>query len=158
MSKVLKFGGGCLKDGRAFLQACVIIGRQKQTAVVVSAVAGVTEQLLAAIEQARRDERSIPAVLAALASRHRAIIDELCPPGRRKKQILEALAAQLAQVRRLLTGIACHGDLTPAVRARLLSYGERMAARLLAGVLNARGREGQGLGRPPGRHPHRRQL
>jgi aspartate kinase len=139
MAKVMKFGGGCLKDGSAFLQACAIIGRQKQTAVVVSAVAGVTEQLLAAGEEARRNERSIAAAIAALAARHRAVIDELCPPGMRKKQILGAIAAQLAQVRRLLTGIACHKDLTPAVRARLLSYGERMAARLLAGILNSRG-------------------
>ncbi len=139
MTKVMKFGGGCLKDGSALLKVCTIIAGQKRTAVVVSAVAGVTEQLLAAIEEARRDEKSVPVVLAALASRHRAIIDELCPPGRRKKRIQGAIAAQLAQVRRLLTGIACHGDLTPAVRARLLSYGERMAARLLAGILNERG-------------------
>jgi bifunctional aspartokinase / homoserine dehydrogenase 1 len=142
MTKVMKFGGGCLRDGRSFADVCAIIGRQRRPgahAVVVSAVAGVTEQLLAAIEQARRHEKHIPAILAALAARHKAVMDELCPPGRQKKRLQEAIASQLSQVRRLLTGIACHGDLTMAVRARLLSHGERMAARLLAGILACRG-------------------
>jgi len=142
---VMKFGGGCLRDGCTFSQSCAMIGGNKRTAVVVSAVSGVTEQLLAAIEQARRHERNIPVVLAGLAAKHRAIIEELCPAGRQKKKVREAIASQLVQVRRLLTGIACHGDLTPAVRARLLSYGERLAARLLAGILNGRGVKAKAL-------------
>jgi aspartate kinase len=139
MIRVMKFGGGCLRDGRSFSEVCAIIHRHKRTAVVVSAVSGVTEQLLAAIEQAKRHEKRIPAILAALAARHQAIMDELCPPGRDKKRLKNAIASQLAEVRRLLTGIACHGDLTKAVQARLLSYGERMAARLLAGILSSWG-------------------
>jgi len=142
MTKVMKFGGGCLRDGRTVARACEIIGGQSRpgaVAVVVSAVSGVTEQLLEAIEQAKRHERSIPGILAGLASSHRSIIDELCPPGRERRRLHGAIASQLAQVRRLLTGIACHNDLTPAVRARLLSHGERMAARLLAGILASRG-------------------
>jgi len=139
MIKVMKFGGGCLRDGRTFSQVCAVIGRQTRIAVVVSALSGVTEQLLAAIEQAKRHERSIPGILAALSATHCAIIDELCPPGREKRRLQNAIAYRLAQVQRLLIGIACHGDLTPAVRARLLSYGERLAAQLLAGILNCRG-------------------
>ncbi|HEX7502316.1 MAG TPA: aspartate kinase [Acidobacteriota bacterium] len=142
MSTVMKFGGGCLRDGSSFSEVCAIISRQSRqgaAAVVVSAVSGVTERLLAAIGQARRHEKNIPMILAELAARHKAVMDELCPPGGQKKRLQEAIASQLAQVRRLLTGIACHGDLTLAVRARLLSHGERLAARLLAGILSCRG-------------------
>ena len=57
----MKFGGGCLRDGRSFARACAIIAGEKRVAVVVSAVSGVTELLLAAIEQARRGEKHIPA-------------------------------------------------------------------------------------------------
>lgn len=140
MSKVMKFGGGCLRDGRTFLKVCEIIGRQTHVAIVVSAIAGVTGQLLDAIEQAKQNERNIPGVLAALAAKHQEVIDELCPPGRQKQHLSRAIAAQITQVQRLLTGIAYHNDLTPAVRARLLSYGERMSAKLLAGILAGRGR------------------
>lgn len=138
MTKVLKFGGGCLRDSRSIAQACAIISAQKQSVVVVSAISGVTERLLAAIEQAKRHERNIPPILDALASRHFVVIDELCPAGPAKKRLQGAIASQFSQVGRLLTGIACHRDLTPAVRARLLSHGERLAARLLAGILECR--------------------
>jgi aspartate kinase len=141
----MKFGGGCLQDGCAFLKAAEIIVRQQRPVVVVSAVSGVTEQLLSSIEQAKQGEKNIPAILARLTQTHRAVIDELALPGREKQRLLAAIHSQLAQVRRLLTGIACHGDLTPAVRARLLSYGERLAARLLAGFLNSRKRKARAL-------------
>lgn len=133
----MKFGGGCLRDGRSVAQACAIVSAQKPAVVVVSAVSGVTELLLAAIDQAKRHERNIPPVLSALAARHAGVIDELCPGGIPKKRLQGGIAARISQVERLLTGIAFHGDLTPAVRARLLSFGERLAARLLAGVLES---------------------
>jgi aspartate kinase len=145
MIKVMKFGGGCLKDGSAFVKVGKIIGQQRRIAVVVSAVSGVTEILLAAIEQAKRSEKNIPAILDRLTQKHRAIIEELGLTGKEKQRLLKTVHSQLTQVRRLLTGIAYHGDLTPAVRARLLSYGERLAARLLAGLLGSRGRKAKAL-------------
>ena len=45
MSTVMKFGGGCLRDGRSIAQACAIISAQKRVVVVVSAISGVTELL-----------------------------------------------------------------------------------------------------------------
>ena len=145
MVRVMKFGGGCLKDGPAFLQAGKIIAKQNQTAVVVSAVSGVTEMLLAAIEHSKQGEKNIPAILARLTQKHLVIIDALVLTGKEKQRLVKTIHTQLTQVRRLLTGIAYHGDLTPAVRARLLSYGERLAARLLAGMLVGRGRKAKAL-------------
>ncbi|MCU0237213.1 MAG: aspartate kinase [Acidobacteria bacterium] len=137
MIRVMKFGGGCLRDGRSIAQACAIIAAQKKAVVVVSAVSGVTELLLGAIVQAKRHEKNIPPILAALAAKHFGVIAELCPNGPVKRRLQAAIASQISQVERLLTGIACHRDLTPAVRARLLSHGERLAARLLAGVMES---------------------
>jgi aspartate kinase len=145
MITIMKFGGGCLKDGPAFLQAAKIIAKQKRTAVVVSAVSGVTELLLAAIEQARKSEKNIPNILAHLTHKHQTVIDKLGLSVHEKQRLLATIDSQLVQVRRLLTGVAYHGDLTPAVRARLLSFGERMAARLLAGFLNGLGRKAKAL-------------
>jgi aspartate kinase len=145
MIKVMKFGGGCLKDGSAFVKVGKIIGQQRRIAVVVSAVSGVTEILLAAIEQAKRSEKNIPGIMTRLTQKHGAIIDELGLTCREKQRLLKTVHSQLTQVRRLLTGIAYHGDLTPAVRAKLLSYGERLAARLLAGLLDCQGTKARAL-------------
>jgi aspartate kinase len=145
MTKVLKFGGGCLRDSAAFLKASAIINRQKRVAVVVSAVSGVTEQLLAAIELSKQSEKKIPAIMERLGETHMAIIAAWPLAEIQKKRLQKTIASQLDQVRRLLTGIAYHADLTLAVRARLLSYGERMAARLLAGLLKGQGHKAQAL-------------
>ena len=145
MTKVMKFGGGCLRDGRAFAQACAIISGQGRVAVVVSAVSGVTELLLAAIEGAKRGEKHIPAILERLGEKHLDVIGAARLAAAQEKRLQKAIAAQLDEVRRLLTGIAYHGDLTPAVRARLLSFGERMAARLLAAMLESRGQKARAL-------------
>jgi aspartate kinase len=145
MIKVMKFGGGCLRDGFTFLKVGKIIGTQNKIAIVVSAVSGITEQLLAAIEQSKQSEKNIPAILARLTQKHRVIIDELGLTVRDKQRLLKTIHSQLTQIRRLLTGIAYHGDLTPAVKAKLLSYGERLAARLLAGLLNVRGYRAKAL-------------
>ena len=145
MVNVMKFGGGCLQSGPAFLQVSKIIGQQKQTAVVVSAVSGVTELLLAAIEQSKQGEKNIPAIVARLTQKHRAIIAEMGLTAREKQRLQTTIDSQLVQVQRLLTGIAYHGDLTPAVRAKLLSYGERLAARLLAGLLDCQGRKARAV-------------
>jgi aspartokinase/homoserine dehydrogenase 1 len=130
----MKFGGGCLRDGRTLAQSCAIIAAQPRVTVVVSAISGVTELLLAAIEQAKRGGKTIPAVMESLAEKHGAILAELELSAVQAKSIQKEIGTQLTQIERLLTGTACHGDLTPAVRARLLSYGERMAARLFAGT------------------------
>ncbi|HSQ36218.1 MAG TPA: aspartate kinase [Candidatus Binatia bacterium] len=145
MIMVMKFGGGCLKDGAAFLEASTIIGRKKQTAVVVSAVSGVTELLLGAIEQSKKSEKNIPGIMCRLKQRHQDVIEALLAPGRDRQRLQAAIGSQLVQIHRLLTGIAYHGDLTPAVRAKLLSFGERLAARLLAGLLDSRGRKAKAL-------------
>lgn len=145
MRKVMKFGGGCLRDGRSFAQACAIIAGEKQVAVVVSAVSGVTELLLAAIGRAKRGEKHIPAILERLNEKHQAIIAAMGLAAAPERRLKKAIAARLSEVRRLLTGVAYHGDLTPAVRAKLLSCGERMATRLLAGMLAGQGRKARAL-------------
>ncbi len=141
----MKFGGGCLRDSHSIAQACAIISTQKPVVAVVSAISGVTELLISAIGQAKRRERAIPPIIEALKTRHAAIINELCPTGQAKRRLQGAIASQIFQIERLLTGIAFHRDLTPAVRARLLSHGERLAARLLAGVLECLGTRAMAL-------------
>jgi aspartate kinase len=145
MNTVMKFGGGCLRDSRSIAQACAVISARKRVVVVVSAISGVTEMLVSAIEQAKRRERAIPPILEALKKKHAAVINELCPSGQAKRRLQGAIASQISQIERLLTGTALHRDLTPAVRARLLSAGERLAARLLAGVLECLGTRSMAL-------------
>ena len=53
MTKVMKFGGGCFRDARGVgLAADIVAAENPAPAIVVSAVAGVTDKLVAAIQKA----------------------------------------------------------------------------------------------------------
>jgi len=59
--KVMKFGGGCLRDADHFLKVAGIITTEKEkTAVVISAVYGITDLLIDAIQMAVKSEKYVP--------------------------------------------------------------------------------------------------
>src|SRR5512143_639084 len=140
MTKVMKFGGGCLKDADTLARAAAIVCAEgRPPAVVVSAVFGVTDLLLAGLAEAKRDEGSIPASIQALRELHAALVRGTIGDERRRETILHGLEARLKKVERLLHGVAYTGEISPTVRPRVLSFGERLGALLFAGALADRG-------------------
>ncbi len=140
MTKVMKFGGGCLKDadtvGRA---AAIVLSEARPPAVVVSAIYGVTDLLLAALAEAKRDEGSIPAAVQGLRNLHATLVRETIGDEGLRETVLQGLEVRLKKVERLLHGVAYTGEISPTVRPRVLSYGERLSALIFAGVLADRG-------------------
>lgn len=140
MTKVMKFGGGCLKDAGTVDRAAAIVCSEKEPpAVVVSAISGVTDTLLAALAEAKTDEESILASIQKLRDLHAAIARGALRDKRLREATLHAVEARLRKVYRLLHGVAYTGEITPTVRARVLSFGERLSSLLFAAVLVARG-------------------
>jgi aspartate kinase len=144
--KVMKFGGGCLKDARSFSQAAAIIAREEaRPAVVVSAVSGVTDGLLEACRRAERSERGIPAGLQKIRSVHASLVENLIGDPDLRRRALRIIEARLRKAERLLYGIAYTSEATPSTRSHLLSHGERLAAHLLALILTDRGAPARAL-------------
>jgi len=138
--KVMKFGGGCLKNAETLERVVDIIVRERRKpAVVVSAFQGVTDQLIESAEAARNEERTIADRIARLWDRHRKIMERAIRDDAVRTETLRALGAALLRVERLLYGIAYTGETGPAIRNHVLSYGERLAARLVAGAVRSRG-------------------
>ena len=105
--------------------------------VVVSALAGVTDTLLAAADAAASgDVERIQPQLDALLERHAEIAGRLArPDGNRGIQtVLGRARAELAD---LLGRVAREPDRRPALRDEIASYGERLSAALLTAVLLA---------------------
>ena len=131
---VMKFGGTSVEDAVAIKRtASIVAGRHArglQPVVVVSAMAGVTDQLLAAAAAAGRDERREAITLAAsLRERHLETAGRLVTGAR-----LEPLAAVLAHdfdaLDDLLRGIAAVGELTPRTNDLVVSFGERVSSQI----------------------------
>lgn len=128
----MKFGGTSVGGAAAIRQAVEVVRGQLQRrpVVVVSAHAGVTDALLTVAKAAVAGEADVEAV----AARHRQILGGL--------QLDEHLLdGELAELRDLARGVRLVGEATPKVIDAVISYGERLSARVVAAALTANGIE-----------------
>jgi aspartate kinase len=122
---VLKFGGATLRHAADLVRAATIVAarRNERPVVVVSALAGVTDRLLAL-----ETEPDPVTALEALADDHRRIAGESGPDDLSR---LDTEAAQLARWLATRNG----REWTSADRDRIAAHGELWSARLLVGAL-----------------------
>jgi aspartate kinase len=128
--QVMKFGGAALADGNAISRACELVSSfgGEAPVVVVSALGGVTDQLLKACADAvegRFDGQG-------LRIRHSSVVAELGLPS-------DLLTRLWRELHLLLNEVQQKRVLLPATRDLVLSFGERMSARVFAHALRQRG-------------------
>ncbi|HJR15904.1 MAG TPA: bifunctional aspartate kinase/homoserine dehydrogenase I [Gemmatimonadales bacterium] len=141
-----KFGGASLADSSAVRRAVEIIQshRREPTVVVVSAMAGVTDALLAVAQQAGSgDERALAALVGQLRTRHVEAARALLPSGRTRAGLLAYIAEVFQELEALAAGLRRLRELTPRTNDYIISRGERLSARLLAAALEASGTAAQ---------------
>lgn len=138
--KVIKIGGGCLRDGEAAKEIIALIARRgKGDTFVLSAFYGVTDILIAGIEQALASEEKIPGIIGRLRELHHTIIKELVSDTTVKKQLSKSLGDIYARLERYYFGISFTREATPRMRDMIATFGERISAVILSRVLAARG-------------------
>ncbi len=140
--QVHKFGGASLADSAAVRHAVEIIQsyRREPTVIVVSAMAGATDALLAVAHQAGSgDERTIASLIAQLRARHAEVARALLPAGPPRAEMLAHIAESFQELEALAQGLRLLRELTPRTTDYLVSRGEQLSARLLASALNAAG-------------------
>jgi aspartokinase/homoserine dehydrogenase 1 len=109
------------------------------TVVVTSALAGVTDALLAVAHAApTATAEQLGAALAGLRATHAAVIDALLD-GDHAAALHDALGASLAEVETLAAAARAIGELAPREVDRVVARGERLAARLVAAALERAG-------------------
>jgi len=143
---VMKFGGTSVEDARAMERTCLIVeGRRRgglRAVVVVSAMARVTDQLLAAAATAGRGDRlSAMAIAARLRTRHVDTAAQMVS-GAAFAGLHGVLGTEFDALDDLLRGIAAVGELTPRTNDLVVSFGERMSSRMVAAMFLERGLEG----------------
>ena len=143
---VMKFGGTSVEDATAITRTATIVAgrhaRGLQPVVVVSAMARVTDQLVAAAEAAGRNNgtqrREAIGISVKLRERHLATAAALVPAPS-----IEALATTLHHefdaLDDLLRGIAAVGELTPRTNDLVLSFGERASSHIVTAAFHALG-------------------
>jgi aspartate kinase len=138
---VMKFGGTSVGDTRAIEQvASIVKGRLEQKpVVVVSAMAKVTDQLLAMARAAGTDDSQTALKLSReLRERHYNTAGELLGTAL-FTQFHSDLGADLEALDELLRGIAAVGELTLRTTDHVAAYGEMLSAKLVTACLSAHG-------------------
>ncbi len=156
---IFKFGGTSVGSPRSIAAVAEIIVRHRAEAgepseagyaggpvVVVSAMAGVTNQLIAAARAAAAGRTAdCRDIKAALLRQHLAVVDELLGDCAEGLEACGQIEDALHELERLLRSIAVLGELTRRGLDVVAAFGERMSSGLLAAVLRRRGMRAQTL-------------
>ncbi|HUW43305.1 MAG TPA: hypothetical protein VMW02_03615, partial [Thermoplasmata archaeon] len=133
--KVMKFGGTCLGNSTMISKVEEVIEKEKEEKVIaVSAVAGVTNQLIDFIDRFHKDEE-IEAFVDEIRKGHMKLLPQPLS-GYEKDQ--EALEHRLQKLLTLLYGVSYTEEITPRTRDLIVVTGERLSAVILAARLKAR--------------------
>ena len=123
--KVLKFGGtsvGTVDSLRNVKSIVESIG--EPAIVVVSALGGLTDRLIATARMAASGERNLSAEIDAMEKRHADIIESLVAEDRRNA-VMESVGKYLAEMRDVYKGISLIRDLPEKTLDVIVSFGER---------------------------------
>jgi aspartokinase/homoserine dehydrogenase 1 len=140
--EVWKFGGASLAGAQEIQRALSLItGHSGPLVIAASALAGVTDLLLAGAAHARAGQGTDAARdAAAFLRRHRDVVKQLRPSGPARRALLATIDAAAREYRDLCTAIGLLGHMAPRVSDRLVSRGERLSAQILAAALVRAGR------------------
>ena len=134
--KVLKFGGtsvgtvDSLRNVKQIVESC-----DEQVIVVVSALGGITDQLINTAQQAAKGDVGYLQNYAAIVERHNKIIDGIVPENRRLDvhSIINPLLEELGNIYR---GVALIKDLSTRTLDTVVSYGERLSSVIISRVID----------------------
>ena len=113
-----------------------IIRKNPKTVVVVSALSGVTNILL---EAAEAGVKKRAALLRQAAERHESIIVKLIQCPRIQNEVRGYISERLSNLETFLRALSVIDYVNAELKDRIMAVGERLSARLLAGILEDSG-------------------
>lgn len=141
---VMKFGGTSVEDAKAIDRvACIVQGRLAQKpVVVVSAMAKVTDTLLAMAKAAGAGERKTALKLCrSLQERHYNTASELLGTAL-FTEFHSEIGADFESLDELLRGISAVGEITARTTDHVAAFGEMLSSKIVAAAFTARGLKG----------------
>jgi aspartate kinase len=143
MRDVMKFGGTSVGNGSNFGHVARIISsyvkKTDQVAVVISAMAGVTDQLIDYAERCRQGikQEELNELLQKLLKKHLKAAEESINNGSILKEVERRLSDTLEELERVLIGISLLKELSLQAKDKVMSFGERLSAPILWGTVKS---------------------
>ena len=135
--KVLKFGGTSVGSVESILKVKKIVEAQTEPViVVVSALGGITDQLIRTSRLAVDGDATYQQAYAQMAQRHHELIEAVIPDGPARAQLNVKVDALLEELRSIYQGVYLIRDLSPKTQAAIVSYGERISSIIVATLVD----------------------
>ncbi len=131
--KVLKFGGTSVGSPESLLSVKRIVEAQREPViVVVSALGGVTDQLIRASRMALDGDPAYLTAFGEIAQRHEGMVDAVIQGKGDREALLAVVRSLMVELRSIYQGVYLIRDLSPKTLAAVVSYGERLSSRIVA--------------------------
>jgi aspartokinase/homoserine dehydrogenase 1 len=133
--KILKFGGTSVGSADNIRRIGEIVSSQQESIiVVVSALGGITDQLLSVAKRAANGIDPI-GELSLIWNRHESTINNLLTAE--KESCLSAVKLLYEELEKIVQGVRLTGELTPKTLDKILGFGERMSSIVISHFLKA---------------------
>ena len=139
--QVLKFGGSSVGSADAIAKVIAILServRKEPTIVVVSAMSGVTDQLLMLAQSASQGNEAYKTIIQHIEQKHLDAVRALLP--------IQQQSGTLSMVKQLLNELEsnCEGlfmlrELSMRMQDKIISYGEILSSKIISAAFESKG-------------------
>ncbi|HRE51081.1 MAG TPA: bifunctional aspartate kinase/homoserine dehydrogenase I [Flavitalea sp.] len=139
--QVLKFGGSSVANAENIRKVIAIVkeaAKNEKTVVVVSALGGITDKLIASAELAAQGDESYREQLSGMESRHLDVALQLIPVAR-QSSVLSAVKRQCNEIEDVCNGVFLLRELSTRTRDWLVSFGELLSSQIISAALQSDG-------------------
>ena len=136
--KVLKFGGtsvGSVSSIRSLKRIVETEARKQPVIVVVSALDGITDKLIATSEMAKNGDEHYREVFDAMVSRHHKMIDTIITDDKKRVDLFNNVDQLFDQLKSIYYGVYLIHDLSEKTQDAIISYGERLSSHIVAAMI-----------------------
>ncbi len=135
--KVLKFGGTSVGSVESILSLKKIVeGQSDRVVVVVSALGGITDKLIATSQMAMKGDEAYKTEFEMMVERHHSMINAVIMDAEKHSRLTTLVDGLLEELRSIYHGVYLIRDLSPKTQAAIVSYGERLSSRIVATLID----------------------
>ena len=135
--KVLKFGGTSVGSVKSILSLKKIVEAEARTQpviVVVSALDGITDKLIATSKLAQQGDERYREEFDAMVKRHHQMIDTIIQDDKKRVDLFNNVDQLFDQLKSIFYGVYLIHDLSKKTEDTIVSYGERLSSHIVAAM------------------------
>ena len=136
--KVLKFGGTSVGSVKSILSLKKIVETEARTqpvVVVVSALDGITDRLIATSRMARQGDERYRDEFDAMVTRHHQMIEAIITDEKKRIDLFNNVDQLFEQLKSIYYGVYLIHDLSEKTEDTIVSYGERLSSHIVAAMV-----------------------